>query len=155
MKKKLKCILLVDDDNDCNYFHSLLLRDLQCVETINIAQDGQEALNFITTKIDGQFLCPDIIFLDINMPKMDGWQFLERYAKLDAEIKTKIVLIMLTTSLNPDDRNRAISYKEINGFNNKYLTAEMVLDVLSKHFADHLEIIDCPSVIDPSVNKGK
>ncbi len=138
MKKKLKSILLVDDDKDCNYFHSLLLQDLQCTETINIVQDGQEALNFITTKIDGHFPCPDIIFLDINMPKMDGWEFLEKYTQLEDEVKAKIVLIMLTTSLNPDDRKRAISYKEIKGFSNKYLTEEIVSEVLQKHFPDYL-----------------
>jgi CheY-like chemotaxis protein len=138
MKKKLKCILLVDDDNDCNYFHNLLLTELQCSESIHIVQDGQEALTFITTAVDGIFPCPDIIFLDINMPRMDGWQFLEKYSTLDTELKAKIVLIMLTTSLNPDDRTRATGYKEIRGFNNKYLTADMISEILSKHFAHHL-----------------
>jgi CheY-like chemotaxis protein len=136
MKKKLKCILLVDDDNDCNYFHNLLLTDLQCAEKVHVVQDGQEALNFITTRIEGKFPCPEIIFLDINMPRMDGWEFLDKYALLDSEIKAKIILIMLTTSLNPDDKARADLNKEISGFNNKYLTAESLSEIFSKHFAE-------------------
>lgn len=138
MKRKLKSILLVDDDKDCNYFHKLLLEELECCENIYISQDGNEAMEFITSKTDGQYPCPDIIFLDINMPKMDGWEFLEKYKDLEEEAKARVVLIMLTTSLNPDDRERALANKDIKGFNNKFLTNESLMETISRYFHEYI-----------------
>lgn len=138
MKKKLNCILLVDDDDDCNYFHKRLLDDLQCVEHIEIATDGQEALDFLLSKNGGQHPKPEMIFLDINMPVMDGWEFLEEYDKLDTSQKADIVLVMLTTSLNPDDKAKATKYSDILDFQNKLLTRNRMIELFEKHFPDNL-----------------
>lgn len=139
MKKKLKSILLVDDDNDCNFFHKRLLKKMDCVETIYTAYDGKEALEFLQSTIDGEHPNPNIIFLDINMPRMNGWSFLDEYQKLSEQQKAQIVLVMLTTSLNPDDRNKAESYKEVKGFESKYLTQDSLTQILARFFPETLE----------------
>jgi CheY-like chemotaxis protein len=138
MKKKLRCILLIDDDDDCNFFHQRLLNKMQCAEKVQIANNGNEALNFLKSSTDGKHPQPDIIFLDINMPGMNGWEFLIEYEKLNEEFKAKIVLIMLTSSLNTDDRDLAMSYPDVCGFNNKYLDKESLTKILAEHFPEYL-----------------
>ena len=131
MKRKLKSILLIDDDEPTNFFSSLLLEDADCAENIQIAESGQRALRLLNSDV---LPTPDLIFLDINMPAMDGWEFLEKYKQLPKEHQSKIVIIMLTTSLNPDDREKASKIKEISGFETKPLTPELIDSVLLKYF---------------------
>jgi len=131
MKQKLKSVMLIDDDEPTNFFSSLLIEDANCAENIHIAESGQRALGLLK---DHSIPPPDLIFLDINMPAMDGWEFLERYKQLPKEHQGKIVIIMLTTSLNPDDREKASHIKEISGFETKPLTPELIDQVLMKYF---------------------
>ncbi len=138
MKKKLNSILLVDDDEDCNFFHKRLINRLEITEEINVVLDGEEALNYLKSTKDGKHPQPAIIFLDINMPKVDGWEFLEEYEKLDDLQKAQVVLIMLTTSLNPDDMQRAKENPLVHDYFNKYLDADRIQKVIEEHFADHI-----------------
>jgi CheY-like chemotaxis protein len=138
MKKKLNCILLVDDDSNCNFFHKRLLTKKQCAEKIEIALNGQDAISFLLKQVDGNYHAPAIIFLDINMPGMNGWEFLEEYEKLDNNVKAKVVVVMLTTSINPDDEKKAVENKNIKGFQRKYLDEEALDSILAEHFPDYL-----------------
>ena len=133
MKKKLNCILLIDDDDDDNYFHQIVINEMNITEHIEVALNGEEALIFL--KKENQ-IHPDIIFLDINMPKMNGWEFMEIYKELRTDQKANVVVMMLTTSENPEDRKRAELYHEIIGFNSKPLTDEALAAIIEKHFLD-------------------
>lgn len=137
MKKKLNSILFVDDDDDCNYFHKKLLEKMSCVDKIYTVYDGIEALKFLTTKIDDRFPQPNIIFLDINMPRMNGLEFLAEYEKLWKDTNLPVI-IMVTTSLNPDDKDKAMSFKCVKGFENKYLDVSAISRILNKFFPDYL-----------------
>lgn len=77
-----------------------------------------------------------LILLDINMPVMDGWEFAEVFSKLEENQKEKIVIIMLTSSLNPDDKERASKLSVISGFQHKLLTMEGLTAILNKHFVE-------------------
>ena len=139
MKQKLNCVLLIDDDEPTNFMSTMLLEEKNCAKQIKVAESGQMALNYLTNseKVPPDtetFPCPDIIFLDINMPAMDGWEFLDNYRKLEKRQHGKVIIIMLTTSLNPDDKIRAQRIPEISGFENKPLTPEMIDRVLNKFF---------------------
>ena len=138
MKKKLNCILLVDDDKDCNFYHKKLLAGLDCSELIEVATDGLKALDFLRATAYDNKPAPDIIFLDINMPRMNGWEFLREYEKFPLQLRATILLIMLTTSLNPDDRVKALASPVVNGFKEKYLTEERVMDILKENFRDYV-----------------
>jgi CheY-like chemotaxis protein len=143
MKKRLKCVLLVDDNESDNYLHKRVLTKAGIADNIAIALNGKEALDFLMTKgscgqPENLFSQPELIFLDINMPIMDGWEFLEEYQKLDAIQKGKVVFIMLTTSLNPTDKVRAEMYLEHDCFHFKPLTVEMINEIMQKHFPEYL-----------------
>lgn len=143
MKKKLNCILLIDDDEPTNYISSSLIEEASCTEHIQIVQSGQAALDYLINSEqfackNKLFPCPDLIFLDINMPAMNGWEFLEKYSKLERQIG-EIIIVMLTTSLNPDDELRAKEMSFISGFENKPLTPEKLNSILTKHFPSYFE----------------
>jgi CheY-like chemotaxis protein len=132
---KLNCILLIDDDEPTNFLNKLTLEQAECVRHIRIAQSGEVALDYLRGSPDG---CPrpDLIFLDINMPAMDGWEFLAKYRELPREKKADTVLIMLTTSLNPDDEKRTLAIPEVSGFERKPLNQVQLEKLLNKYFGD-------------------
>ena len=82
---------------------------------------------------------PGIIFLDINMPGMNGWEFMDAYHQLSESQKAPIVVIMLTTSLNADDRERALQDKDIATFYHKPLRSEIVMELVNKYFPNNGE----------------
>ena len=138
MQKKLNSILLVDDDKDCNFFHQRLISKMNCAENIYIANNGQEALDFLQSTKAGGGNIPDIIFLDLNMPHMNGWEFIDAYQKLNDDLKAHVVYIMLTTALNPSDLERAKNNASITGYRNKYLDKETMESILEEHFKDYV-----------------
>jgi CheY-like chemotaxis protein len=125
--------MLIDDDDDDNFFHQIVINKMNITEHIEVALNGEEALIFLKKENQTQ---PDIIFLDINMPKMNGWEFMEAYKELRADQKAKVIVMMLTTSENPEDKRRAALYPEIISFNSKPLAEEMLAAILEKHFLD-------------------
>lgn len=137
MKTKLKHILLVDDDDACNFFHTHLIEKLELAEEVKAVSNGVEALDFLRTVIDGHYPRPDVIFLDINMPKMNGWDFLEEYEKLEEQQKAQMILIMLSTSFNSEDRDRALANVNVKDFANKYLNKDSLYQLLRKHFPEN------------------
>lgn len=135
--KSINCVLLVDDDESDNFFHTLTIKEAGICDQIKVVVDGREALDYILkavgTEPSEEFPKPDIIFLDINMPRMDGFNFLDEYIQLDEHLISDIVVIMLTTSLNPYDREKAMKYKVIRDYRNKPLTTEMLQEITDKH----------------------
>ena len=135
MKRKLDCVLLVDDDHEDNFFHKLVIEKMNMANVIKIARNGLEALEYLK---DEKQIIPELIFLDINMPKMNGWEFLEQYKHLNPNQKARITIVMLTTSANPDDLKKAQEMEDVTGYQTKPLSKEMLTDILNSYFADYL-----------------
>ena len=138
MKKKLNSIMLIDDDQATNFLHKLVIKKADCTEDVHIELNGEAALNYLNTQIDGKYPKPDLIFLDINMPRMNGWAFLEEYHKLIDGQQGVAVIVMLTTSLNPDDLELAKKFSEISEFKNKPMTQAMIMDIISRYFPENI-----------------
>lgn len=132
MKNKLNCILLIDDNTADNRYHQIIIEEMNICNNIQIVQNGLEALDYLKNE---NHMSPELIFLDINMPKMNGWEFLKAYENLDAKQKAKITIVMLTTSGNPEDKKRAEAISEISGFIVKPLTEEDINEILELHFS--------------------
>ena len=77
--------------------------------------------------------CPELLLLDFSMPEMDGFEFLEAYEELEFEQKKSLEIVVLTTSMNPEDFER-IRIAPIKGIINKPLTKEKVQDIVRQHF---------------------
>ena len=137
MKPRLKCILIIDDDEPTNFFTRTILEEAGYAQHIKTVQSGQEALDYLI-KSEGRnndekvYPSPDLVFLDINMPAMNGWEFLEEYRKMN--VNHRIIIVMLTTSLFPEDRVKAEAMPEISGFENKPITPEKVTETVEKYF---------------------
>lgn len=133
--KKLDTILLIDDDQATNFIHKFILEKEQCAKHIICKQSGQDALNYLTSKVDNKYPQPDIIFLDINMPGMNGWEFIEEYKKIDYKQKGEKIVVMLSTSSDPIDREKANAIDQINRFISKPLTADIVGTIIRENFS--------------------
>ena len=134
MENKLNCIMLVDDDEANNFLNKRILGKMDCAEHIEVAENGLKAIELLKEAIEMEQCLPKLIFLDLNMPIMDGWEFLEEFNKLGYSLKKMTKIIILTTSLNPDDRTRAESLTEIIGYLNKPLRSVFVEPLLKEHF---------------------
>lgn len=138
--KNLDAILLVDDDLPTNFIHTKVIKNTTIAAKVEVATNVQDALDFLTYA--GKFANnpdtprPGLIFLDINMPGLNGWDFLDAYEKLDAKFKARAVVIMVTTSLNPHDREKALKNKEVVEFLNKPLRPDLVTEVVARYFAE-------------------
>lgn len=135
---KLSCILLVDDDQTTNYLNQLLLKRLNVADTLLVALNGQEALKLLDTYCqEAEAAARVLILLDVKMPVMDGFEFLEAYAQLPAARRQAIVIVMLTTSLHPLDISR-LERLPMAGFLNKPLTKEKLDTILQENFNERL-----------------
>jgi CheY-like chemotaxis protein len=134
MNKKIKCIMLVDDNVDDNFFHERIINKSGVCNSIATMQTGKDAIEYLKSKKNSDALHPELIFLDINMPGMNGWEFLEEYQKLDAKFQSRAIVIMLTTSDNPDDKMKAKVMNISSDFKTKPLTPEMLEDIINKYF---------------------
>jgi PAS domain S-box-containing protein len=132
MDQKLDCVLLIDDDEPTNFLNERILKKVNFANKIRSVQTAREALNSIAYGDGGPR--PDLIFLDINMPGLNGWDFLEEYSKLPIPEEEKAVIVMLTSSFNPDDRKKASEMAEVAAFESKPLTETAVKNILKKFF---------------------
>ena len=137
--KKLNCILLIEHNDFINSYNRRVIEQLNLVENIEIVEDGQEGLDYLLQQ--GKFAqnghahnIPDLILLDLNMPRVNGWEFMREFQKIKNSIGKRIVIIVLSTSPNPDDIRRSEQIPEISAFVSKPLTREVLGKLVERHF---------------------
>ncbi len=121
---KVRHAILIDDDEATNVYHDIIVQESDVVEEYQIFDSALTALEFLKNREKA----PDFILLDINMPRMTGWEFLEEYKKLDQAANPPKV-IMLTTSLGAFDKKQAEDNPIVSGFRQKPLTLEMLEEI--------------------------
>ena len=125
--KRLR-VLLIDDEFISNLIVRRYLDILGNADYV-VQTNGKEALNYLNQcKANSEF--PDFIFLDLRMPIMDGFEFLEHYEKMD--IAKDIKLHVLTSSLNQDDLNRARKFKSVSGYIQKPLKPNQLAEIIEQ-----------------------
>lgn len=123
---KTKTILLIDDNRVDNYITRHLLLKNRIAENIVVKTSGIEALRFLEDIRNEPDQIPDYIFLDIRMPVMDGFEFLDEYVLLPDTIKDKCDIFMLTSSVDQRDIERAAEYPCVKKFLRKPLDLNML-----------------------------
>lgn len=108
---KLSSILIVDDSEDDRYLLKRFIKKSGLADTVIEACDGGEALEILSTAR----ITPELIFLDINMPRVGGFEFLEQYQEVREE-NSSLVVVMVSSSDLDDDKKRANQYSFVKGF---------------------------------------
>lgn len=127
-KSKYHAVMLIDDNEIDNLINQKMIEAANITEHIFTHTGAKSAIEFLKNleKIEGPAVnvLPDIIFLDIDMPLMDGFQFLDEFEKLNDATKEKCNIVMLTSSINPQDVNKSKKYTNVKKYINKPLTQE-------------------------------
>ena len=137
MNNKFHSVLLIDDSIPINYFHKIIVKKSGIALSCIAVNNGQEALDYLQIKQDAQERFPELIFVDINMPVINGWEFLEKFRVKHKSILKEVVTVMLTTSINPDDREKA---KKLNvpNYLPKPLTVQVLKDLYDSYYKARL-----------------
>ncbi|TSE06756.1 response regulator [Aquimarina algiphila] len=134
MNTLVDCVLLIDDDRATNFFNERVVAKHSAFHKVNTVQSGMAALEYLNNVAQNTATKPNLIFLDINMPAMNGWEFLIEFSKLDEQIREGIKVILLSTSSNPDDVRASAKNHSVDDFINKPLSLDLLDNVLENHF---------------------
>ena len=107
--KKVNSIFIIDDDPITVFGIRKMLKPAAICEDIQVFENGNSALEELKKRLDQGIPIPEVFFLDINMPIMDGWDFLEEFVALD--IKGKVVINMITSSIDPSDYQKWLEFR--------------------------------------------
>jgi CheY-like chemotaxis protein len=126
----IRNLTLIDDDEVFVYLTRKTLNKTNLVEHIRVFENGLDALNFIKDNLYNQDELPEVIFLDLNMPIMDGWQFLQEFSRLKLDPNKSITIYICSSSISPDDVARAKSISEVSDFIFKPITADKLYEIV-------------------------
>lgn len=130
----LNNILLIDDDMSTNYFNEMVIQLLDIDVKIDIVLNGLDALKYLMEINPDESGRSGLIFLDLNMPQLNAWEFLSQYNVFPEKIKRKFKIIMLSSSNHDDDMDFAMNHIDILGFLRKPLAEEQLRDLLHEHY---------------------
>lgn len=133
----IKKVYLIDDDEINNFICANILKKISFSHDVVAFESGTEALEALkTTLLLGECdQIPDVIFLDINMPIMNGWDFLEEYKLLKNQINKTVSLFMLSSSIYQADVEKSKQYGEVVDFVTKPLNADILNEIKEKLLA--------------------
>ncbi len=126
---KARNILLIDDNDVDNYITSQMLLKNEIAENIVVKSSAIDALKFLHAIRNEPEMLPDYIFLDIRMPEMDGFDFLDQYSLFPDTVKEKCVIFMLTSSGDQKDVDRAAQYEYVKRFIRKPLNGTVLKEI--------------------------
>ncbi|WP_162428380.1 response regulator [Pontibacter pudoricolor] len=134
--RQLKTILLIDDDETTNYLNHRLLSRMNTAEEIRVVTNGEEALDYLEKAFAGveSYPRPDLIFVDIKMSVMDGFEFLEEYQKFNETDKNQTIMMMLTSSASFYDLEKLKQFPEVLKHYSKPLAEADVREIIEEHF---------------------
>jgi CheY-like chemotaxis protein len=114
-----KTIWVIDDDTIYQIIVNKIIQKSEMFSAISSFKNGKEALDAVTNSLNNNETLPDIILLDINMPIMDGWEFMEEMTLLKPSISKQIIVYVVSSSIAIEDKNRSKTYPDILGYLSK------------------------------------
>ncbi len=134
--KKINLACLVDDDPIVVFGLKKMMKLVEFCENFLVYSNGREALNALVSIFKSNEEVPELILLDLNMPVMDGWEFLEEFTK--HEPPKEITIYILTSSIDPRDKERALQFSSVSN----YVVKPVTLDQLEKIRDTFLDDVD-------------
>ncbi|MCK0192532.1 response regulator [Arenibacter sp. F20364] len=125
--------LLIDDDEIFQFIMKNTIAEVSPNITIKFFSDGEKGIDFLRQNLGEANDLPDIILLDVNMPFMDGWEFLNEYKSLQSQIKKEMDIYLLTSSNNPSDIAKAKEISALSGYLVKPISKQGIKNLIS-HF---------------------
>lgn len=120
---------LIDDDDIYQFTAKKIIERINPAQKILTFSNGKEAIEYLTHNFSSKEL-PDVIFLDINMPVMNGWEFLEAYDRVKGELQKPITIYMVSSSIDEQDRLKSKSFKTVKDYISKPLDKHMLINIL-------------------------
>ncbi|RCH55764.1 response regulator [Mucilaginibacter hurinus] len=127
---------VIDDDEIYTFAVKRIIAHAKFAEKTLFFHNGQVALDFFAEYIRQTDMLPDVILLDINMPVLDGWQFMDEFAKLVPHIDKKIIVYIVSSSIAEEDYSKAKSIESVSDFIVKPITVEKLHLILEQINAD-------------------
>jgi CheY-like chemotaxis protein len=126
--KPINTLFVVDDDKIYVYGLKKLINIKQLCSNLVEFENGKDAIDFLSDPKNAEQL-PDVIFLDIDMPVMDGWDFMENYTRIKPRLGKKITVYMVSSSINEDDINRAKNISDVTDYVIKPVSHDKLLEL--------------------------
>ena len=124
-----KKVMVIDDSNIDRRIAKLNIERFEFAEETISKGSARSALQYLEASANLSGKLPGLILLDIRMPEIDGFKFLDEYGKLPESIRDHCTIMMLTSSLNPDDMERAKKSTFVKGFVNKPINSEKLKEL--------------------------
>lgn len=124
MNAKINLACVIDDDSTYIYSVSRILKASEVFKNYVVFKNGFEAMEYFKTVLKDVEKIPDILFLDINMPMMDGWHFLEEFAEIKPQMAKVVTIYMVSSSVLQQDMDRARSLSDVTGYIVKPINVE-------------------------------
>lgn len=131
----LNKIILIDDDETTNLLNRRMVKKMEITNEVVLFSDGKLAMDYLTSLENKFDDLPELIFLDVRMPVMGGFDFLNAYVELKQSKAQKTKIIMLSTSLRDEDMNKAKSFG-VADYVAKPLNKTLVSSLIEKHFTN-------------------
>lgn len=131
--KRIKLTYLIDDDEIYIFTTKKLIEKVDFCEEVAVFENGKEAIDAIKFTIKNKNELPDVILLDLNMPIMDGWQFLDEFIRIKSKKNIKIYIV--SSSIDPSDIARANTYNMVSNYIVKPISREKLQEITEEIFA--------------------
>jgi CheY-like chemotaxis protein len=128
--RQLDVACIIDDDELFTYVLSKQMKVMDFCKTILVFRNGLEALDYFRSMLESPADLPSVILLDLNMPVLDGWQFLDEFVRLRP--CKKVAIYIISSSIDAADHEKALAYKDVSNFYIKPVTGENLSEILNE-----------------------
>lgn len=126
-----KSIWVIDDDAIYQILINKIIQKSEMFSTVHSFKNGKEAIDTVSASLKNKGDLPDFILLDINMPIMNGWEFMEALALIKPGIDKQIIIYIVSSSIAAEDKNKSKTYPDILGYLSKPVSIDDLILIAS------------------------